>query len=260
MRVVILAGGMGSRLDIETELKPKPMIEIGGRPILWHIMKHLSHYGLNEFILALGYRGDVIKRYFSDFANLAGNMEVDLTEGTVCTRHEPPAEGWKIHLVDTGHTANTAWRLLSLKPMLTERFLVTYGDGLIDLDMRERLWRHENKVATSLCTLTAVRPPARYGSLLLNGARVERFTEKSDEGWINGGYMVFEPEIFGHRSMLAAKPQTDLSSGILAELAFDDQLEAHRHEGFWQCMDTMRDKRILEQLWTSGKAPWKVWT
>lgn len=242
--------------------RPKPMVEIGGRPILWHIMKHLSHYGLNDFVIALGYRGDTVKRYFMDMANAAGDMEVDMSTGLVAIKHEPPPEGWRVHLIDTGILSNTAWRLQQIRRLLTERFMVTYGDGLTDLDVRalldEHAWSRSRREA--ICTLTAVHPMARYGSLVLGEEdRVAAFHEKSDESWVNGGYMVFEPEIFEVPAMREATPDTDLAHGILEPLAKAGGLFAYQHKGFWQCMDTPRERQALEDVWNSRRPPWKVW-
>lgn len=264
MKVVILAGGIGSRLGDDTIDRPKPMIEIGGRPILWHIMKHLSHYGLNEFVIALGYRGDMIKRFFVEYAQVSRDMIVDTRDGSVLRPNRPDTP-WKVHLIDTGLTTNTAGRLKRLESVLCndgpqhDRFLLTYGDGLSDVDVADLL-RNHRAIPPHIATVTAVHPPARYGALRLAGARVQTFEEKrSDEAWVNGGYMVFEPGIFDHPSMREATSDTDLSSGVLAPLAEKGQLAAYRHEGFWAGMDTPRDKRMLEDLWATGKAPWKVW-
>jgi len=255
MKTVILAGGLGTRLAEETGVKPKPMVEIGGRPILWHIMKHFAHYGHREFYIALGYKGDVIKHFFREYANFCSNMTVELSSGEV-KRFGSGTEDWTVHLVDTGHDTNTGGRLRRLKPWLKdESFLATYGDGVsnVDLDALVRFEKRQNCIAT----LTAVRPPARFGGVLFQGDLVERFTEKPQigEGWINGGFFVFQPGIFEYLD----SDRSSLESHGLEKLAANKQLAAYRHEDFWQCMDTLRDNRQLQDLWESGKAPWKVW-
>lgn len=255
MKVVILAGGLGSRLAEETELKPKPMVEIGGRPILWHIAKHYAHYGYNEFLIALGYRGDLIKRFFLDYQTLSGSMAIDLSNGTVQS-YDKDCEGWKLDLVDTGIETNTGGRLKRLEPLLgKETFMLTYGDGLSNLDLSEALRFHRSH--ERIATVTAVRPPARFGGLIFDGDLIKEFTEKPQvgEGWINGGFMVFEPGIFDYLE----GDESSLEADALERLAQDRQLAAYRHDSFWQCMDTLRDKRLLESLWHDQKAPWKVW-
>lgn len=271
MKVVILAGGIGSRLGDDTAERPKPMVEIGGRPILWHIMKHLSHQGFNEFVIALGYRSDMIKRFFMDYAQVSKNLIVDTGDGSVL--HSAVTEvPWTVHLIDTGMTSNTAWRLklierhlLCTKQGFNDPFLLTYGDSVSDVDVKKLVAQHyAERGATRrgplYATVTAVHPPARYGALRLAGNRVQDFAEKrSDEAWVNGGYILFEPTVFRHPSMLEAKVDTDLSSGVLAKLAEKGHLSAYRHEGFWQGMDTPRDKRALEEMWANGTAPWRNW-
>lgn len=255
MKVVILAGGLGTRLSEETEIRPKPMVEIGGRPILWHIMKHYAHYGFSEFVLALGYKGEDVKRYFLDYYRLNGNVSIDLGTGQIDVSHEQPQE-WTVHLVDTGLQTNTGGRVRRLRPFLgDEPFMLTYGDGVCDLNLHELLEFH--KANGSVATITAVRPPARFGGLLFNGDRVSSFTEKPQvgEGWINGGFMVFEPRLFDYLK----EDQTSLEADALEQLAADGELVAYRHDRFWQCMDTLRDVRLLERLWQSGKAPWSTW-
>jgi glucose-1-phosphate cytidylyltransferase len=255
MKVVILAGGLGTRLAEQTELKPKPMVEIGGQPILWHILKHYAHHGYKEFAIALGYRGDDIKRYFLERTSLNGDMTIRL-KGSRLERHSGDMDDWTVHLVDTGSETNTGGRVKRLEKLLTGKtFLLTYGDGVADIDLRALVKFH--KKCGRVATVSAVRPPARFGGLILNGEAVERFTEKpqSGEGWINGGYLVLEPEIFRY----LANDGCSLEADALENLAADGQLAAYRHEGFWQCMDTLRDKRQLESLWQSGTAPWKVW-
>lgn len=255
MKVVILAGGLGSRLAEETEVKPKPMVEIGGRPILWHIMKHYASHGFHEFYIALGYKGEFIKRYFLDYRSLQGSLSISLSSGqsTVIEGHE---EDWTVHLVDTGLQTWTGGRVKRLERWLKdETFLVTYGDGVCDIDLRDLLRFH--RAHGRLATVTAVRPPARFGALVLDGDLVEAFTEKpqTGEGWINGGFLVFEPGIFAYLK----GDQSSLEAEGLEQLAADRQLVAYRHDRFWQCMDTLRDVRLLERLWEGGKAPWKTW-
>ena len=255
MKTVILAGGAGTRLAEETEVRPKPMVEIGGRPILWHIMKHFAHYGVGEFLIALGYRGEVIKRYFFDYHNLNGSMSIDLSRGTV-DLHKRECEDWLVHLIDTGQDALTGTRVKRLEPWLRDgTFAVTYGDGVSNVDLRELVRLHRR--CGRLATVTAVRPPARYGGLIFDGDLVAEFTEKPQigEGWINGGYLVFEPGVFRYLDGDAVSLEGD----ALERLAADGQLAAYRHGGFWQCMDTLRDKRLLESLWQAGSPPWKVW-
>jgi glucose-1-phosphate cytidylyltransferase len=255
MKVAILAGGFGTRLAEETEIKPKPMVEIGGRPILWHIMKHFGHYGHNEFCLALGYKGDQIKRYFLDYYALSGNLRLDLSTGAVVAR-QSAVEEWVVHLVETGHQTMTGGRVLEMREALGgEAFLLTYGDGVANVDLAALLAFHREQ--GRLATVSAVRPPARFGGLEFNGPLVTQFTEKPQigEGWINGGFMVFEPEVFN----FLEDTGTRLEQDVLERLASEGQLAAYKHEGFWQCMDTLRDKWLLERLWTEGVAPWKVW-
>ena len=255
MKVVILAGGLGTRLSEETEIKPKPMVEIGGRPILWHIMKHYAHYGLKEFYIALGYRGEIIKRYFLDYHYLRGNMTLNLAGGNVET-HSRKCEDWIVHLIDTGTETSTGGRVKRLEPWLKDStFMATYGDGVSNLNIQDLLRFH--RAHGKIATVTAVRPPSRFGGLIFNGDLVAEFTEKPQigEGWINGGFLVFEPAVFDYLS----GDESSLEADALEQLAIDKQLVAYRHEAFWQCMDTMRDMRLLQSLWQSGNAPWKVW-
>jgi glucose-1-phosphate cytidylyltransferase len=255
MKVIILAGGLGSRLSEETDLKPKPMVEVGGKPVLWHIMKQYAHYGFKEFFVALGYKGEMVKRYFLDYCTLEGNATINLADGKVRT-HEFEREDWIVHLIDTGLGTFTGGRVKRLEPWLkNETFMVTYGDGVSNVDLQELLRFHKSH--QRLATVTAVRPPARFGALVLDGDFVPQFTEKSQvaEGWINGGYFVFEPGAFQYLS----GDNTSLEADALEHLAGDRQLAAYKHEGFWQCMDTLRDVRLLESLWQSGNPPWKVW-
>ncbi len=256
MKVVILAGGLGTRLSEETTVVPKPMVEIGGRPILWHIMKMYAAHGFEEFVVALGYKGDAIKRYFLAFQALDGGLTVDLATREV-TRHGPPTGNWKIHLIETGLDTMTGGRVRRLQPRLEgDPFLLTYGDGVADIDLRALVKFHRDH--GRLATVTAVRPPARFGGLAFDTAgRVTDFIEKPQigEGWINGGFMVLEPGVFRYLE----DDRSILESDALERLAADGQLMAYRHDRFWQCMDTLRDKRQLEALWDGGAAPWKLW-
>lgn len=255
MKVIILAGGLGTRLAEETEVKPKPMVEIGGRPIIWHIMKHYAHYGFTEFVVALGYKGDAIKHYFLDYCALSGDMTVSLATGDI-RMHGGEREDWQVHLVDTGIETMTGGRVKRLAPWIGDSaFMVTYGDGVGNVDLGELLRFHRSQGRAA--TVTAVRPPARFGGLAFDGDLVAEFTEKPQigEGWINGGFMVLEPTVL---DLLAGDPSV-LEIAVLERLAGERQLAAYRHPGFWQCMDTLRDKRLLQGLWESGKAPWKVW-
>ena len=256
MKVVILAGGLGTRISEESHLKPKPMIEVGGRPILWHIMKLFSHYGFNEFIICLGYKGYVIKEYFSNYVLHNADFTVDLASGSMeyhATNHEP----WKVTLVETGADTMTGGRLKRVAKYLTpgEPFFFTYGDGVADVDLKALAAFHKSHGKQS--TVTAVSPPGRYGALdIVNGA-VERFIEKppGDNGLINGGFFVLQPEVVSR----IAGDEIPFETAPLEGLAADGELMAWRHEGFWAAMDTLRDKNQLEALWASGKAPWHVW-
>jgi glucose-1-phosphate cytidylyltransferase len=255
MKVVILAGGLGTRLAEETVSMPKPMVAVGGHPILWHVMKLYAHWGYNEFVIALGYKGDVIKDYFINYAMRMSNLHVDLANATVTTttRHR---EDWKIHLVDTGLNTLTGGRLRRLQHVLgDEPFLLTYGDGVSDVPVPKVVEFH--RAQGKLATVTAVRPPARFGGIMFDGDHVTGFAEKrqTDEGWVNGGFMVLEPQVL---SMLH-RDEDVLEVDLLEQLAKKNEFVAYRHEGFWQCMDTVRDRQLLEKLWDSGKAPWKIW-
>jgi glucose-1-phosphate cytidylyltransferase len=255
MKVAILAGGVGSRLAEETEIKPKPMVEIGGRPILWHIMRHYAHYGFKDFVIALGYKGEVIKKYMIDYANLSSNLSVDLSTGKVDIAGGDRPD-WRVQLVDTGIPTLTGGRIKRLEPFLRDgTFMLTWGDGVSDVNLQELLKFHRSH--GKLATMTAVRPPARFGHLVFEGDRVAEFLEKPQamEGWINGAFFVLEPEVFtyidGDEIQWEREP--------MERLAADGQLMAYRHSSFWQCMDTLRDKKLLEDLWQKGGAPWKVW-
>ena len=254
MNVVILAGGLGTRLAEETEIKPKPMVEIGEHPIVWHIMKSYARYGFTDFFLALGYKGEIIKRYFLDHYSLGGSLRVNLASGSVQDL-EKDTEDWIVHLMDTGQKTQTGGRIKRLEPLLRgSTFMATYGDGVCDVDLQKVLEFHKSH--GKIATITAVRPPSRFGGLVLEGDIVSEFSEKPQigEGWINGGFMVLEPAIFDYLEGDASILEVD----ALERLATDNQLAAYRHEGFWQCMDTLREKKILENLWQSGKAPWKA--
>jgi len=255
MKVVILAGGLGTRLAEETEIKPKPMVEIGGRPILWHIMKHFAAYGHKEFVIALGYKGEIIKRYFLDYSSLYGSVSIDMRSREVVV-HDRHNDEWIIHLVDTGVETNTGGRLGRVADYLGgESFMMTYGDGVSDIDLNELLKTH--KSYGRLVTLTAVRPPARFGGLVFKGGIIDKFTEKPQvgEGWINGGFMVMDPQVLNY----ILNDTTNLEADVLERLAGENQLAAYRHDHFWQCMDTLRDKKFLESLWEKHEAPWKSW-
>lgn len=255
MKVVILAGGLGTRLAEETETKPKPMVEIGEGPILWHIMKHYAHYGMKEFFIALGYKGGEIKRYFLDYYSLGGSMTIDFSGGDL-ERRDEKREDWIVHLEDTGQGTNTGGRVKRLEPYLKDgTFMLTYGDGVCDVDLRNLLGFHHSH--GRIATITAVRPPSRFGGLTFDEDLVAEFVEKPQigEGWINGGFLVCEPGIFDYLE----GDHSSLEADALEQLAADRQLAAYRHGRFWQCMDTLRDKRLLDDLWRKGNAPWKVW-
>jgi glucose-1-phosphate cytidylyltransferase len=257
MKAVILAGGMGTRLLEETASRPKPMVEIGERPIIWHIMNGYASFGVSEFVVALGYRGDVIKDYFADYLQRGRNLSIRLATGEV-TEHDPhdgPPDDWVVHLIDTGLETQTGGRLRRLKADIgTETFLMTYGDGVADVDIDKLVAFHRGH--GRLATVTAVRPPARFGSLEIEGEFVTRFGEKvqADSGWINGGFFVLEPGVIDY----IEDDKTIWERAPLERLASDGQLAAYQHEGFWQPMDTLRDRRLLEELWASGAAPWRT--
>lgn len=257
MKVVILAGGMGTRLVEETQVKPKPMVEIGGRPILWHIMKHYAHYGFNEFYIALGYKGEMIKQYFLDYYRISRDITIDLKAGQVEVSNNCDTEDWVVHLESTGIDTLTGERVRRLKSKLVgDTFMVTYGDGVCDVDVGDLVAFHRKM--GKLATVTAVRPPARFGGLNVNGTMVKSFTEKpqAGEGWINGGYLVLEPGVFDYLD----EGHVSLEIGALERLAGDGQLACYKHDKFWQCMDTTRDLQILRRHWEGGNPPWKVWS
>ena len=253
--VIILCGGMGTRLSEETEARPKPLVEVGHRPLLWHIMKHYGGYGFTDYHLALGYKGEQIKRYFLDFHALNRDFTVSLENGEVQTVNQENAEPWRVHLVDTGQATLTGGRLKQLEPHLRAgTFLMTYGDGVGDVDLDKLLAFHRKH--GGLVSLTAVRPPARFGALEFDGDRIRHFKEKSilHEGWINGGFFVIEPAALDY-----IQDDVMWEHAPMEKLAADGRLFAYRHEGFWQCMDTLRDLKYLETLWNNGNPPWKTW-
>lgn len=252
----MLAGGLGTRLAEETDRVPKPMVEIGGKPMLWHIMRLYAHYGYNDFLVACGYKGEIIKEYFHNFFVHNNDYVVNLQDGSRELLNAGSID-WRVGVIDTGQDTMTGGRLLRLKPWLAEdRFMVTYGDGLGNIDISELIKFH--RAHGKLATVTAVRPPSRFGALQIEGNTVTQFSEKPQtrEGWINGGFFVFEPEIFNY----LADENTVLERDPMEQLAADGQLCAFQHEGFWQPMDTLREKRLLESLWHSNNAPWKVWS
>nr|WP_312577409.1 glucose-1-phosphate cytidylyltransferase [Sedimentibacter sp.] len=257
MKVVILAGGFGTRISEESHLKPKPMIEIGGKPILWHIMKIYSHYGHNEFIICCGYKGYVIKEYFADYYLHCSDITFDFTEKNKMIVHNNVAEPWKVTLVDTGLYTQTGGRIKRIKKYINdEKFLLTYGDGVSDLDMNKLIEFHNKQ--KKIATMTAIQPGGRFGVLEIDdNAVINSFSEKKKEdgGWINGGFMVLEPEIFDY----IEGDDTRFELDPLENLARVGQLNAFKHYGFWQCMDTQRDKNHLEDIWEKGNAPWKAW-
>ena len=257
MKVAILAGGVGTRLVEETEVKPKPMVAIGGRPILWHIMMHYAHFGHQDFYVALGYKGEIIKRYMADYSTLHGDLTVNFSTGEITHHNNGVAKyPWKVSLVETGEATLTGGRIKRLAPYIgNETFMLTWGDGVSDVDLDKLLAFH--RAHGKLATLTAVRPPARFGHLDLHGERVSTFTEKpqTSEGWINGAFFVLEPEVFDY----IEGDMTQWEKEPLERLARDGQLMAYKHDSFWQCMDTLRDKKLLETLWENGRAPWKIW-
>jgi glucose-1-phosphate cytidylyltransferase len=256
MKVGILAGGVGSRLSEETVVKPKPMVEIGDRPILWHIMRYYAEFGFDQFAIALGYRGDFIRRWFVDYASLAPDLVIRTGSGQVEATRQPSAADWEVSLVETGRLTNTGGRIKRLVPHLgPDTFMLTWGDGVSDIDLHRLVEFHKSH--GKLATLTAVRPPARYGHLELDGDRISVFSEKpqAGEGWINGAFFVLEPEIADY----IEADDTLFEREPLERLAKDGELMAYRHDGFWQCMDTLRDKVRLESMWADGSAPWKRW-
>ena len=257
MKAVILAGGLGTRISEETHLKPKPMIEIGGKPILWHIMKLYSHHGINDFIICCGYRGYLIKEYFANYFLHMSDVTFDMSTNEMVV-HEKKAEPWKVTLVDTGENTLTGGRLKRVAGYLKneQTFCFTYGDGVADLDIRALLKIHQEH--GKMATVTSVQPPGRYGAIETAGGKVTAFVEKprGDRGAINGGFFVLSPRCFE----LIEGDQTSWESQTLHLLAQKGEMMAYEHKGFWQPMDTLRDKNQLEELWASGKAPWKRWS
>lgn len=255
MKAVILAGGLGTRIAEESHLKPKPMIEIGGKPIIWHIMKIYSSYGIDEFIICLGYKGYMIKEYFAHYFLHMSDVTFDLKRNEMEV-HQQKGEPWRVTLVDTGEQTMTGGRLKRIKPYLDDDlFCFTYGDGVSDVNITELISFHKKK--NTLATMTAVQPPGRFGSLDIEHGRITRFEEKpaGDGAWINGGYFILSPDVLEY----IAGDGTSWEKEPLERLAEEGQLSAYRHRGFWQPMDTLRDKNLLENLWNSGKAPWKNW-
>lgn len=258
MKVVILAGGLGTRISEESHLRPKPMIEIGEKPILWHIMKTYSHYGFHEFIICLGYKGHMIKQYFADYYLHMSDITLDFSKGNEMTIHNNVAEPWRVTLVETGLNTQTGGRLKRIQKYIgDETFMLTYGDGVSDVDIPAlaRFHQQHEKIAT----ITAVQPGGRFGVLHFDNTehKVAGFHEKAKEdgGWINAGFMVLQPQIFD----LLENDMTVLERSPLETLSSRGELMAFKHDGFWQCMDTQRDKNALEQLWDGGQAPWKIW-
>jgi glucose-1-phosphate cytidylyltransferase len=255
MQAVILAGGLGTRLSEETDTKPKPMVEIGGSPILWHILKIYSHFGVNEFIVCAGYKGYVIKEYFANYFLHSADVTFDLGRNSV-EFHRAKAEPWRVTIVDTGTATSTGGRLLRVREHLgADDFCLTYGDGVAAIDLAALLALHRD--SGRLATVTAVRPPGRFGAIGIEGNRVIDFSEKppGDGGLINAGFFVMKPGVFDY----IAGDATVLEQEPLSNLARDGQLSAYVHDGYWQAMDTLRDRRHLEELWASGRAPWKLW-
>ncbi len=255
MKAVILAGGLGTRISEETHLKPKPLIEIGGMPILWHIMKTYSSYGINDFVICLGYKGYLIKEYFSNYFLHMSDITIDMKSNNI-EIHKKNAEPWNVTLVDTGLNTMTGGRLKRVKQYVeNEKFCFTYGDGVSDVDIKKLIMFHEK--TNTKATVTAVQPPGRFGTLNLNGNKVTDFKEKlaGDGKWINGGFFVLEPDIFEY----VEGDSTSWERKPLEELANTNNLAAYKHTGFWHPLDTLRDKNYLEELWDSKKAPWKNW-
>ncbi|MCL2717275.1 MAG: glucose-1-phosphate cytidylyltransferase [Lachnospiraceae bacterium] len=256
MKVVILAGGLGTRISEESHLKPKPMIEIGDKPILWHIMKCYSSYGFNDFVICCGYKSFVIKEYFADYYLHNSDITFDFRNGSIMETHTNSAEPWRVTLVDTGLDTMTGGRIKRIRPYIgSETFMLTYGDGVSDVNINELLAYHKNH--GKFVTVTTVQPENRFGVLDIEENRIVSFREKSqdDIGWINAGFMVMEPQIFNYLEC----DDTYLEREPLENLAKDGELIAFKHNGFWQCMDTQRDRNKLEQLWEKGQAPWRKW-
>jgi glucose-1-phosphate cytidylyltransferase len=254
MKVALLAGGMGTRIAEETDIKPKPMVEIGGRPILWHIMQHYASFGFQDFVIALGYKGEYIKRYMLDYSLVESDVTVDVGSGDVL-RHGNRRPDWTVELIDTGINTQTGGRIKRLQPYMNgSTFMLTWGDGVSNVNLHKLLEFHRSH--GKLATVTAVRPPARFGHMVFEGSCVREFSEKpqASEGWINGAFFVLEPKIFDYIS----GDETAWEKEPMERMAREGQLMAYQHDGFWQCMDTLRDKRLLESLWASGSAPWMM--
>lgn len=257
MKVVLLAGGFGTRISEESHLKPKPMIEIGDKPIIWHIMKHYCHYGYTEFIICAGYKQHVIKEWFANYFLYNSDVSFDFANDNQMVIHNNVSEPWKVTIVDTGLNTLTGGRIKRIQPYIgNEPFMMTYGDGVSDVDISKLYEFH--KAGGGIATLTAVRPDGRFGIIDIDDEKVASFREKDKEdmGWINGGFMVFEPEIFDY----IEGDKTTLEKYPLEKIAEENKLGCYKHEGFWQCMDTLRDKEKLESLWMDNKAPWKTWS
>jgi len=254
-KAVILAGGLGTRISEESHLKPKPMIEIGGRPILWHIMKIYSHYGVNDFVICCGYRGYLIKEYFANYFLHTSDVTFDLVKNKMQV-HRQRAEPWCVTLVDTGELTQTGGRIKRITEHLDDTFCLTYGDGVSNIDIAELIALHKKQKCEA--TISAVQPAGRFGSLDIEGAKVRSFLEKpkGDGQWVSGGFMVCEPSVLDR----IEGDETVFENEPLAGLAREGQLTARKHEGFWAAMDTLRDRTYLEDLWASGDAPWKVWS
>jgi glucose-1-phosphate cytidylyltransferase len=255
MKVVILAGGLGTRLSEETDLIPKPMVPIGDQPILWHIMRHYAHHGFKEFVLALGYKGHVVKRFVLDVSAMQSSLTVDVATGSVSLHHDAAELDWKVHLLETGLHTQTAGRVrMSLPIVGEETFMMTYGDGVSDVDLGALLDFHHSH--GKLATMTVVRPPSHFGRMRFEGDQVVEFVEKPRrlDDWINGGFFVLEP---GIAEYLHEDGMWEVVA--LESLSAANELMAFRHEGFWHCMDSLRDKRLLEELWESGRPPWRTW-
>jgi glucose-1-phosphate cytidylyltransferase len=255
MKVLILAGGFGTRLSEETDIRPKPMADIGGKPIIWHIMKGYSHYGFNEFVVLLGYKGYYIKEYFANYFLHQSDVTIDLTNNGMEV-HNNTSEPWKVTLLETGQNTMTGGRIKRAQKFIgNDSFLLTYGDGVSDVDFSELITFH--KKHGKLITMTAVQPEGRFGALETTGDQVESFLEKpkGDGSWINGGFFVCQPEVLNY----IQDDQTVFEQDPLQTLARDGQLYNYKHDGFWKCMDTLRDKKVLNELWEQKRAPWKSW-
>jgi len=256
VKAVILAGGLGTRLSEETHLKPKPMVEVGGKPILWHILKIYSHFGVNEFVICCGYKGYIIKEYFSNYFLHTSDVTFHMDVDNRMEVHHRKSEPWKVTLVDTGEMSQTGGRLARVREYLDHgSFCFTYGDGVADVDIGALIRHHLSEGREA--TLTAVQPPGRYGALNLDGNLVNQFQEKpdGDNAWINGGFFVLQPSVLD----LISDDRTSFESDVLPQLAANGQLNAYKHQGFWQPMDTLRDRNRLEEMWDRGMAPWKLW-